>query len=169
MPAHSAPRIRLSAAAEHLYLGFQERATHEVSLVAEALVQEFLEHQPQHPAVVMDLASCGTLDSTFAGWLLKLRREISARSGEVVISGCSQSCHTALDVMGLAPLFVFRAEPPPNGVHEVTCTGVDEGNAGAIAFMLHAHEDLAGVNAENQRVFAPVTELLRRELARKQT
>lgn len=164
------PQIGVAAVPERLFLAFRHRATHEVSLAAETLVTDyFAVSTAEDFRIVLDLRECDVLDSTFAGWMLKLRRRCTERRGGVVVSGCSASCRGALDVMGLSELFPQEAAERPGELQWSQLPGIDEGDPEAIEFMLGAHEDLADVNDNNRRVFRPIAELLRRELERRQS
>lgn len=166
MPDTRRPLIQYAVVGQDLYLACRERATHEVSLAADALVHQYLEAGPTAPRVVLDLSACQWLDSTFAGWLLKLRQRMQAAGGRGVLSGCPDGCRATLDVMGLSALLVFEDVPEPENLQTLSCAGLHDDPA-AIDFIVHAHEDLAELSAGNKETFLPLAELLRREMEKR--
>jgi anti-anti-sigma regulatory factor len=167
MPGTQPPKIHVAVAKERLYLEVEPRATHDASLVAESLVANFLAYHPDHPQIVMNLGSCVLVDSTFAGWMLRLRRRLSELDGRTIISACSEQCRSTLNTMGLTSFFAFEQIEPPQQTQEITCDGLDEDSPEAIELMLRAHEDLAETSPNNKETFKPVADLLRRELDKK--
>jgi anti-anti-sigma factor len=149
-----------------LYLAFEGAASHRVSLAIEHLAADFLDHHPSKPEVVLDLAACSFLDSTFAGWMIMLQKRVKQAGGRVVVSRSSEPCRSNLPMLGLTSLFEFAAVPPPGPTERMACDD-DATDAEAIEVMLHAHEDLAAVNADNERVFTPIADTLRRELQKR--
>lgn len=167
MSALEPPIIAYAAVGSQLYILFDGSATHRVSLTAEQLVGEFLASNPTHPVAILDLDGCTWVDSTFAGWMIRLQQRLARGGGRVVISNCCENCLSALEVMGLKALFDFQPVSTPD-LHRIACP--EEGtNVDTLEFMLDAHERLADVSPENRRVFARIAEELRRELKHRKT
>lgn len=157
-------QIEYAARDSQLFIAFEGHATHQASLAAEHIVAGFLDAQSQPPMIILDLAGCAWVDSTFSGWMIRLRQRTGARHGEVVISHCPPACLSSLTTMGLTALFHFaELERPPD-----LCSLLCEPEAvtpASIEFMLEAHESLASTSPANQRVFGRIAEQLRRELS----
>lgn len=156
--------IQHATAERQLYLAFDQRATHEAALAAEALTEAFLASNPPQPTVVLDLAAGRLLDSTFAGWMLKLRRLCYQHEGRVVVSHCSTACRGTIDLLGLTALFDFEDVTPPENLQQVVCAPSGDSGPQAVEFVMQTHEHLADVSRENQETFAPVVDVLRDEL-----
>lgn len=157
------PRIAYAAANSQLYILFDGSATHRVSLTAEQLVSEFLASNPTKAMAILDLDGCAWVDSTFAGWMIRLQQRVARIGGRVVISNCCDNCLSSLEVMGLKSLFEFQHVSAPPELHRIACP--EEGaNADTLDFMADAHEHLADVSPDNERVFARIAAELRREL-----
>lgn len=156
--------IRVATSGAELYLAFEGSATHRISLATEHVATDFLAHAPPEPQAILDLAACSFLDSTFAGWMIKLQQRVRARGGRVVISHCPPTCRSNLQVMGLTSLFEFKDVDPPGETRQIPCSEPSGVDKDTVEFILHAHEDLSRVNSDNERTFTPITESLRREL-----
>jgi hypothetical protein len=116
----------------------------------------------QDPLVVIDLAGCDWVDSTFAGWLVGLNKLVQrAPGGCVTLSGCSDRCRGSLERMQLTGLLHFETADPPTETRAVACTTSDQPSKDEFKLMLQAHEQLASLSAENQRVFGPIAAALR--------
>jgi anti-anti-sigma regulatory factor len=167
MPTATPPTIRYAVTGGQLYLAFEGSATHRVSLATEHLTAEFFAQHHAGPTVVVDLSASRYLDSTFAGWMIKLQHRLKPLDGRIVLSRCPDACRANLRIMGLASLFEFEDVAAPAETRRITCSDDDEDEVEAIELMLRAHEHLADVNNENEHVFTPVAESLRRELDRR--
>ena len=163
MPTRAPVYVRHAIQESQLYLAFEGAASHRVSLAIEHLAADFLDQHPARPEVVLDLGACSFLDSTFAGWMIMLQKRVRQAGGRVVVSRSSDSCRSNLTMLGLTSLFEFTAVVPPGNTERMACDD-DACDAEAIEVMLHAHEDLAEVNADNRRVFTPIADTLRQEL-----
>ncbi|MBK9119565.1 MAG: STAS domain-containing protein [Phycisphaerales bacterium] len=166
MTSHAAPRIAFARSAEQIYLHVGGQATHRVALVADALTQELLARVVDRPAVILDLSGARFLDSTFAGWLLRLRNQLRRIDGQLVLTGTGDGGAGALQTMGLAELFHCREITPPPRLQAVPCPE-EEIDVPTIEFMLHAHEELAAESPANAGAFEAIAAQLRRELARR--
>ncbi len=163
----SPPQIGFVAEGDHLYIACQQRATRETSLTGENLVTDLLLEKPAHPFVILDLDGCEWIDSTFAGWMVKVRQRLHEANGRLVISRCPRTCRSSLETMGLTMLFGFEDIAPPENLRQVSCQPGEDVDPETVEFMLHAHEDLAGSSPAAQETFAPIADLLRQELLKK--
>lgn len=166
MSGSASAHVRYAATKERLYVAVCGDATHRISLTVEYLVCEFLATEPAQPEMVLDLEGCAWIDSTFAGWMIKLRKRLAAVRGQVLVSRCPKAARDSLEVMGLARLFDFRDVPAPAKTSQIDCSD-EHLDADTIAFMLEAHQGLADLNPDNKRRFTPITESLRRELRKR--
>ncbi len=164
MPTSGPQHIHYAITGAQLYLGFEGSATHRVSLASEHLVADFIALNLPRETVVVDLGACRYLDSTFAGWMIRLHQRLKHADGRLILSRCPETCWANLQVMGLTSLFEFEDTPTPPQTRRISCCDPEETDAEAIEFMLHAHENLAGVNDRNRQVFTPITDTLREEL-----
>lgn len=167
MSAAGTPHISYAIEGERLFIDVEKSATHRVSLTAEQLLVEFLDKcSSDTPSVVLSLEGCQWVDSTFAGWMVRVRQRLQTRSGTMTITSCTNGCLASLNVMGLTGLFHFEPIPFPSELHRVSCP-VEEADVGTIEFMLSAHENLADANPANEQTFSPITQELRRQLREK--
>lgn len=164
MPQLHTPRIRYATMGAQLYLAIEGSATQRASLAAEHLAADFVRVSPPRPTIVLDLQGCEYLDSTFAGWMIRLHRQMGQAGGRLVVSRCPETCRRELEVMGLVSLFQFSTMTAPHETRQCTCPDLDLSGAEALEFMLHAHEDLAEVDEHNADVFKPIADMLRTEL-----
>jgi hypothetical protein len=168
MPDSGPSSVAYCTVDNRLYLTFEGGATHRASLTAEPIVYDFLATNPTTPQIVLDMDGCPWIDSTFAGWMVRVRQRAAAVQGVTVVSRCPDACRTSLDVMGLKPLFCFSDMTPPGELAE--CPYTAEGaDAATIDFMLQAHEELADASPDNRERFGHVAEKLREELRHRQS
>ncbi|HMQ17407.1 MAG TPA: hypothetical protein PKC49_15690, partial [Phycisphaerae bacterium] len=109
-------------------------------------------------------AGCDWIDSSFAGWLLGLRKKPARRAGHLRLANCSPRCRVSLERMRLAGLFEYVESAAPESLSALACTTTDRPDAQALRVMLAAHEELAASNEQNARVFGPIADMLRRQL-----
>ena len=160
-----APQLSVGSTAGGLYVGLNERATQRVCSTADRLVSDYLAAHKAGHSITLDLTGCAWVDSTFAGWLIGLRKRLQRTAGgKLRLVGCSQDCQASFEKMRIAALFEFAAAELPEHVRQITCSGSDRPDSETLEIMAHAHEELAAVDEENRAVFAPVAELLRRQL-----
>jgi anti-anti-sigma regulatory factor len=162
------PALRVGYLNDGLYVHVNGRATQRLCPTLERLVQTFIEARPQRPIVTLDLDGCVWADSTFAGWLLGLRRQLQPCGGQLRLSGVSERCRASLARMQLVKLFEFCEVAPPAETSVVSCTTGDRPDRETLEIMLRAHESLAAVGGDNARVFEPVIAVLRRQLGQSQ-
>ena len=159
------PEITVGAVEGGLYIALRGRATQRTCPTADQLVNDYFSSRPPKPTVVLDLGGCDWVDSTFAGWLVRLSKRMGRTAGgQVHISGCSDRCRDSLEKMQLAAMFQFQAVEAPAETRTVTCTTLDRPSKEELRLMLEAHEALAGISPENERVFGPIIAALRNQI-----
>jgi len=151
-----------AAGASQLYIAISNAATHQACVAADQLTTRFLKGDPPAPTIILDLDGCGWIDSTFAGWIIRLKRQVARQGGRLVLTACPEACRASLDVMGLSSFFEFRTVARPPELTPLVCAA-GELDAGAIEFMARAHESLAELKSANARAFAHIAEQLRTE------
>ncbi|MBX3746063.1 MAG: hypothetical protein KF833_12225 [Verrucomicrobiae bacterium] len=122
-------------------------------------------------SILLDLSSCGRVDSTFAGVLLRLaerinRRPPGAKPLQVAVTGANRSIIELLDTLCLDDLFDRVDLPPAPDLAPLDIADRDRSKEEIMALSLDGHERLAALNDENARRFAQLLPLLRQELAR---
>jgi anti-anti-sigma regulatory factor len=161
------PEIAVGTADGGLYLGLLGRATQRTCPTADRLVSDYLASRPARSRIVVDLAGCEWVDSTFAGWLVALNQRIErSAGGRVSLTGCSERCRTSLERMNLASLFRFETVAAPAETRTVRCATGDRPTREELKLMLEAHEALAAVSEKNAEVFGPIAAMLREQLER---
>lgn len=158
------PALRVGNLEDGLYVHVNGRATQRLCPTLDRLVQTFIEARPQGPLITVDLDGCVWADSTFAGWLLGLRRQLQPCGGRLRLAGVTERCRCSLERMQLAKLFEFCDVAPPADTSVVNCTTGDRPDRETLEIMLRAHESLAALGDANARVFDPVVEVLRKQL-----
>jgi anti-anti-sigma regulatory factor len=158
------PTIDLAATSDGLYIGVRGRATQRVCPTADQVAGNHLAACEHPPHITIDLAGCDWVDSSFAGWLLGLRKKLARRAGHLRLANCSPRCRVSLERMRLAGLFECVESAAPESLSALACTTTDRPDAQALRVMLAAHEELAASNEQNARVFGPIADMLRRQL-----
>jgi serine phosphatase RsbU (regulator of sigma subunit)/anti-anti-sigma regulatory factor len=115
--------------------------------------------------VMIDLALCQHLDSTFLGTI----HELSQRAGQAQVELCLQGVtptveelFVELGMQRVIERIVPHTLPLPTRMEPLV--GSADPRARALQ-LLRAHESLAGLSDRNRQEFDPVLELLRREVA----
>lgn len=127
--------------------------------------------------LVVDLAACSGMDSTFMGTLAGMAARLSARDGgSLQIADPGSRNHRSLEDLGLD--FLMRIDPPEaawrghiNEVREaLTAPEVAQSPTPLqrTKMVLEAHEELAGQNDKNAQTFSNVVTLMKKELEEKQ-
>ncbi len=127
--------------------------------------------------VVVDLAACTGMDSTFMGTLAGMAARLAAKDGgSLQIADPGSRNHRSLEDLGLD--FLLRIDPP-----EATWRGDIDKIRGALTapdappaptplqrtqMVLEAHQELAGHNDKNAKTFSNVVSMLEKELEEKQ-
>jgi len=164
------PQLYVGTVAGGFYVGLNGRATQRVCPTADKLVADYLAGQPTGPCITLDLTDCLWVDSTFAGWLIGLRKRLQRVAGaRLLLAGCSERCRGSFDKMRISALFDFVPAEQPSDVTEVTCSGSDRPDKTTLQLMASAHEELAAVDEANQRIFTPVATLLRHQIEQGKT
>ena len=159
------PEITLGTVRGGLYVGLAGRATQRTCPTADRLVEDYLASRPQPPIVVLDLAGCEWVDSTFAGWLVGLSKRVShMANAQMCITGCGDRCHASLERMGLSDLFQLEDVEAPTEAQIIQCTTSDQPDRSELKLMLEAHEALVALGPENARIFSPIVDALRSQL-----
>ena len=126
--------------------------------------------------MVVDLAACSGMDSTFMGTLAGLANRLGARGGKLQIAEPGERNRHSLEDLGLD--FLMEIEPEDaewrgrigelreqlRNPREVPKPGQTQ----RAHHVLEAHQELSAANDENARKFANVVTLLEAELAEKQ-
>ena len=165
----NALRVRYNVDDARMYLAIAGSACHRTSLVGEHLATEFLAKNPAAPEFILDLDASRFLDSTFAGWMIRLFQRLKAVGGRLVVSRCPDRCRADLQVMGLTSLFDFEDVTAPATARELSNSEIEDLDPSTLAHMLQAHEDLTQINEENRRVFTPITDALRNEMKKRES
>lgn len=148
-----------------LYLAIDGEATRHTSQAAERLVSDYLTANRNSANIVLDLGSASYVDSTFAGWMLKLRRQMGALpSASLCLSGCSDRCRQALDNLHVTSLIQRTDVPKPDKTTKMSCSSGDLPERALLELMAAAHEELASLDEQNRQVFGPIAEALRKGL-----
>jgi len=159
------PEIAVGSVAGGLYLGLLGRATQRTCPTVNQLVNDYLGSRPQKPLIVVDLGGCEWVDSTFAGWLVGLKKRVERiAGGQMSLTGCSERCRASLEKMNLASLFRFETIAVPAETRTVSCATTDRPTRETLKLMLAAHEALAAVSEKNAEVFGPIAAMLREQV-----
>jgi anti-anti-sigma factor len=113
-------------------------------------------------AVRVDLRDCTTMDSTFTGMLLSLKRQLEHAGGALTLVSPSERVRELLEQMGVGDFYdVERAERAggPWSIVTPARTRTDE----LKRVILEAHAELARLPTPAGRAFRAVVEELRRE------
>ena len=160
-----APQLYVGSVGGGFYVGLNSRATQRVCPTVDKLISDYLAAHPADPCVTFDLSDCPGVDSTFAGWLIGLRKRLQRVAGaRLLLAGCSDRCRGSFEKMRIAALFEFVPAEQPTDVREVTCGGSDRPDRATMQLMAAAHEELAAIDSTNERVFTPVATLLRHQI-----
>lgn len=161
------PRINVGQVEGALYLNVNARGTQRVCPTAAMITTEYLRANPERPRVIVDLEGADWVDSTFAGWLASLKKKIARQNGALTLIRCSPRCRETFDRMQLGGFFVFADAAPPGEIQCVHCAAHERPDEATTRLMLQAHEELAAVSPENERIFGPIVQALREQLQSK--
>ena len=126
--------------------------------------------------LVVDLADCSGMDSTFMGTLAGLAARLSAADdGTLQIAGADERNRRSLEDLGLD--FLMQINPADAGWHghvdEIRSKLKPAKTASGMAqdqrarHVLQAHQVLSGVNHKNAREFENVVGMLKKQVADK--
>jgi anti-anti-sigma regulatory factor len=154
-----------------LYVRFGGEATSESCRAADRLVRDYVETHGETPVVVVDLADCGWVDSTFAGGMVGLHKRLRACGdlAELRLAELSAEGRASLEKMHLTSLLKCGACRPPTHMRALECDAQTAPDREAVALMARAHRELARVDEENRRVFEPIAVMLEAQLAQMPT
>lgn len=140
-------------------------------------VKEFGESRIRAGAIrlVIDLAACTGMDSTFMGTLAGLSSKISEIGGKVQVMGADEKIRNSLEDLGLDFLLEINPKDPAwSGFEEKArdllkpkVAGMKAGTVLHSKHVLEAHEILSAANEENEKKFSGVVKALGAELADK--
>jgi anti-sigma B factor antagonist len=126
--------------------------------------------------IVVDLAACTGMDSTFMGTLAGLAARLSAPGGKVQVADVNERNRRSLEDLGLD--FLLEIDPPValwrGRVDEVRASlrhvrdHSAPGQLERAKHVLEAHQVLSAANPENAQKFAGVVHLLESEVAEKE-
>jgi anti-sigma B factor antagonist len=126
--------------------------------------------------LVVDLAVCTGMDSTFMGTLAGLATRLSAQDGGILqIADASERNRHSLEDLGLD--FLIQIDPETAVWREQletirsqlksSSSAAPQNNLEKAIHVLEAHQVLSGTNEKNQRSFSTVVTLLESELEEK--
>jgi anti-anti-sigma regulatory factor len=127
--------------------------------------------------LVIDLAECTGMDSTFMGTLAGMAARLAAMPGGVLqIASSSERNHRSLEDLGLDFLMEINPSTPiwrgkEEAIRSTLMPPLAPGTLGQISrarHVLDAHRVLTGLNDKNAREFEEVVTLLENELAEKE-
>jgi anti-sigma B factor antagonist len=124
--------------------------------------------------IVVDLAACTGMDSTFMGTLAGLAARLSAMDGGgLMIAEPGERNRRSLEDLGLD--FLMEIDPPAaawrgkvdaiRGALQVPQPADALGRSQRGRHVLEAHENLSGINERNARAFAGVINMLEKDLS----
>lgn len=116
---------------------------------------------------VVDLGDCKHMDSSFMGTLVGIQHLLGAEAGgHLVIANAGEHCLGLLRSLGIDRIVCVREEAvefPAIGMERLRQGVLDR--AQRATYLLETHQALATLSEENARVFGPVLECLKREIA----
>lgn len=113
--------------------------------------------------VRVDLRDCTTMDSTFSGTLLALKRRLEQRAGRLVLVSPSARAVELLRQMGLEDFYVTEVAPRAGEPWRELAPAWPRPED-LTRLVLDAHDELANVPGVAARTFRPVVEELRRNV-----
>ncbi len=127
-------------------------------------------------SLVVDLAACTGMDSTFMGTLAGMAARLSAiEGGSLQIAEPGERNRRSLEDLGLD--FLMQIDPPDaawrgrvDEIRNRLSAPYQPGSAGRLErtrHVLEAHQTLSGINEKNAGIFSGVVTLLEDELAEK--
>lgn len=126
--------------------------------------------------LVVDLAACTSMDSTFMGTLAGMAARLSGQDGSLQIAGTDTRNRRSLEDLGLD--FLMEIDPPEApwqndlaAIRQKLTPAQKSTPANSLQRTMHvleAHQILAGTSDKNAQTFSNVVTLLGDELAEKQ-
>ena len=121
------------------------------------------------PVLALDVADCPRMDSTFAGAFLRLAGRIGNRAGEgakrrVVLAGVRDQVAELLDTLCVRDFFETVDLPSLSALTPLNIEDRDMPKEKVIELSLEGHELLSQLNAENERRFRALLQVLREQL-----
>jgi len=117
--------------------------------------------------VVIDLAECIGMDSTFLGVLAAIATHGTAGRGPtVLIVNASKDCLSSLRCVGLTKFVEIKPEPVETPkVETFRIRDEDIPDSERVKFIREAHERLLLIDQHNRELFGPLLRMLSAELA----
>jgi len=120
------------------------------------------------PLIMVDLADCRHMDSTFAGSLICLNTEATDAGSRLCVVEAGGQPLELLRQFGLDQVFeVIPAGSSPRGLlapQESVLQALERGSRGDPVHVLEAHEALSQTGTDNEAAFRSVVELMKEEL-----
>lgn len=113
--------------------------------------------------LVIDLAECPRIDSTFAGAFLRLA-EREPGHPRVFLAGAQGAVAELIDTLLLGDVLTSVNVPDQQGLQEVAVTDRDLAKSEIMELSLDGHERLAGLNEANARRFAALLSVMRAQV-----
>jgi anti-anti-sigma factor len=127
-----------------------------------AVKQTASEHVSRGRALRVDLRDCTTMDSTFSGTLLSLKRQLESAGRRLTLVSPSAKVLELLRQMGLEDFYAIDVAERPSGTwQELTQARPEDERLRRL--VLEAHDELACVPGPNAGAFRTVVDELRRE------
>jgi anti-sigma B factor antagonist len=130
-----------------------------------------LEHGARR--VVVDLASCVSVDSTFMGVLAGLAMRMArGGGGSLSLAGARPEVAARFRALGLQRVIDIDGtgatppDPPPDSFRDLDCGEEERNPRTKLHTSVTAHEDLLNLSAENEPKFRDVLAVMREELMR---
>ncbi len=120
-------------------------------------------------SVAIDLAECKGMDSTFLGVIADAAIGAPHRPGRtVVVLNAHEAFIRQLQCIGLLPMICLHRErvEPPAQIQLCQIDSIEFPKSGyqRLQKVKHLHEQLAGLNKKNRRLFGPFVAMLQEEL-----
>lgn len=120
--------------------------------------------------VVVDLADCRTMDSTFLGILAGMALRSRKDHGEVILTRVAGRNRELVEKMGLDRIMTVQEDPQgvsPQSARE--WVGTETSREETRATMLEAHKNLIELDPGNEQRFQDVVDFLRESVKRRPT
>ena len=133
-------------------------------------VRDFIEKMLRsgHSFLVVDLADCTGMDSTFMGVLAGAAtfRDVGPQPGVAAVN-CDEALTCLLDSVGISELVLVDAEPFQTPDVEFVRLKQVTAEPARLACIREAHMKLVALSEENEKTFGPLVAVLEREMKQK--
>lgn len=118
--------------------------------------------------MVVDLADCRTMDSTFLGILAGLALRSRKECGEVILTRVEGRNRELIEKMGLDRIMTVEGDPKGTGTGPAReLVGGEMSREETTRTMLEAHKNLIEVDPGNEQRFQDVVDFLRESVKRR--